>query len=57
MLTEDDLQSFRGTTIIDACIVERGAGQVLRLRLADGAILAIEGNDLNVADETSIPWD
>ena len=56
MLTTDDLPAFRGATIEDAQIRERSGRQVLRLRLSGGAIIAIEGDGLNVADETSIDW-
>ena len=56
MLTDDDTRSFKGAHIIDAERVERDGREVLRLQLASGGILAVEGDDLNVADETSIPW-
>ncbi len=56
MLNNDDLPTFRGATIEDAQIRSRNGRQVLRLRLPDGGIIAIEGDGLNVSDETSIEW-
>ena len=56
MLTKDDLDTFRGATIEDAQIRERNGQQLLRLQLANGGIVAIEGDELNVSDETSIAW-
>jgi hypothetical protein len=56
MLTSDDRPTFRGASIEDAQIRERNGRQVLRLRLANGGIVAIEGDGLNVADESSIEW-
>jgi len=57
MLTKDDLSSLRGVTIVDAEIHERAGGQVLRLHLRSGNILAISTtkDGLDMVDETSIP--
>lgn len=57
MLTTDDLLSLRGTTIADAEIREQDGGQVLRLHLAGGGILAISAraDGLNIEDQSSIP--
>ena len=58
MLNSDDLASLRGVTVVEAEIHERDNGQVLRLRLRSGGILAISadgGGSLDMADETSIP--
>jgi hypothetical protein len=56
MLTIDDIKTFRGIAVVDAQICERDGAQVLRLRLQDGAIIAVDGSHLNVSDETSIGW-
>lgn len=56
MLTNDDLPGLRGATIVDAQICRRSEREVLRLRLADGTIVAIEGSGLNALEESSIEW-
>jgi hypothetical protein len=58
MHTDDDLRSLSGVTISDAEIRDQDGGQVLRLHLAGGGILAVSADGsggLNVADQTSIP--
>jgi hypothetical protein len=58
MLSSDDLAGLRGATIAVAEIRELpGGGQYLRLRLASGSVLAIkpDGDDLSLADESSVP--
>jgi hypothetical protein len=57
MLTNDDLDSLRGVRIADAELREREYGQVLRLYLDGGGILALtaRADGLNLADEAEIP--
>jgi hypothetical protein len=57
MLTTDDLDSLSGATIAHAELRGDGTGQMLRLHLETGAILALwaDSGGLHMADQTSLP--
>ena len=58
MLNSDDLASLRGVTVVEAEIHERDNGQVLRLRLRSGGILAISadgGGSLDMRTKRRFP--
>ena len=58
MLTTEEVKfALAHATIEDAEVRYHSGGQVLRLRLANGNIVAISaaGGELDMADETSIP--
>ena len=57
MLTNVDSDSLRGITIVEAEIHDRDHGQVLRLHLTGGGILALSAtpDGLNLADESAMP--
>ena len=57
MLTTEEVKfALEGATIEDAEVRNAPGRQVLRLRLANGHVVAIsaDGNGLSMADETSI---